>query len=196
MRRSTRNIWLVIAAILVFFGGNAVAWWYYDAPYSVITHNISRLGRPNWNPTGHWFWLGGIVFSNVFLIAYYRSLALWKIGVKRFDYNVKVITILAYFSCFAIVALGIVNADHRTPHRIFGAIYFSTDILMMLLGILLIIRHPKTDNAMALLCILSVLTGAIYLISGGKASWAEWTTVASSFGVALWLAINSRRLDQ
>jgi hypothetical protein len=65
----------------------------------------------------------------------------------------------------------------------------------MLLACWLVWRHPKMDRALILPCLISAVCSVVFLASAGKASWAEWISVAMSFVVAIWLGMNAKRLE-
>ena len=101
---------------------------------------------------------------------------------------------LAFCSLVFLFLLAIFNADYRLEHRIFGGGYFLADLFLMLAGACTIYLHPLLDKRMLPLVLLSALLDAIYLISLSKWSWAEWSSTACSFTVAIWLSFETRKL--
>lgn len=187
---------VLIFAIIAFYLSMFLAWSHYQHPYSFLTNNISRLGRPSWNPHGYPCFTVGVIGCSILMGIYYRSLHRWKIGDGGFDRLVDGLIYLGYISCVALLLIAAINADHEPGHRIVGAVYFISDLLIMAMACLFIWRHPLIDRGMVVPCVVSATLDAVYLLSNGKASWAEWATVTFSFGVAFWLSMNSRRLNK
>lgn len=185
---------LMIFVIIAFYVSMFLAWSQYDHPYSFVTNNISRLGRPSWNPNGYPYFMVGVIGSSIMLAIYYRSLHRWKTGQADLDRLADILIYIGYLSCIALTLIAIINADHKLGHKIVGGAYFISDMLLMSVACLFIWRHPLLDKGMVVLCILSAALDAVYILSNAKASWAEWATVACSFGVAFWFSMNSRRL--
>ena len=56
------------------------------------------------------------------------------------------------------------------------------------------LQHPKLDKGIIVLCIASAVLTGVFLESGGKTSWAEWSTIMLSFAVAGWIGLNCARI--
>ena len=194
MLDTRRLYWLPIVATLLFILFVGLAFAAYPHPFSLIHTNISRLGRPSMNPEGHQWLLVALFATNVPLFAFYATLPRWKQGIPAFDRLVQLVTVMNYVNGSALLALAVWNADHRLPHRIFGGIYFGGSALVMLVACWLILRHPKMDKGIMPMCMASAALSVYFLVSSGTASWAEWATVGLSYGVAIWLGINAKRL--
>lgn len=196
MRHSSRIILMSILATLLFFGLISVSLYLYDKSFSFVDTNISRLGRPSMNPVGHWFMLIAVMSSNFVMMFYYRTLRVWMTDDAALNRAVRVLIALCYVSCVALMALSIWNSDHKMAHRLSGGVYFFSDLMMMLVGIFVIYRHPLIFKWLIPFCALSAVLDGYFLYSSGQASWAEWLTVALSFFIAGSLAINTRRLSE
>jgi hypothetical membrane protein len=194
MLDARRLYWLPIVATLLFLLFVGLAFAAFPHPFSLVHTNISRLGRPSMNPDGYLWLLVALLATNVPLFVFYATLPRWRQGIPAFDRLVQLVTVLNYVNGAALLGLAVWNADHRLPHRIFGGIYFSGSAVVMLLACWLIVRHPKMDKGILPLCLASAALGVYFLVSSGTASWAEWASVGLSYGVAIWLGVNAKRL--
>ena len=185
----------VFLSIAVFYGFMFVAWALYPYDYSLISNNISRLGRPSYNPDGYIWSFIGTVGSALLMLGYYLTLPMWKNGDPKIDRGVNLIMGLGIFGSVCLISLAIFNSDFKLAHKILGASYFTSDVILMLVAIYMVLRHPKVDNALVVVCALSAILDLLYLQSNAKWSWAEWGTVALSYTAAVWLAVNSQRLQ-
>jgi len=170
----------------------AVAWWYYPYPYSFAWNNISRLGRPSYNPQGHVYSFIATTGSALLMVGFYASLWHWRLDKPRLDRLLKMVIFLGYITCGLLITLAIFNGDYKVTHRWVGASYFSVDLIMMLTMAYFAYRHPKIHNGLVVLCLASALFDLLYLQSFAKWSWAEWTTVAINYGIGIGLALQKK----
>lgn len=186
------NVIFLAAGVLYSF--LFLAWTQYEYDFSLISNNISRLGRPSMNPDGFVYSFIGTSGSAILMLGYYHTLFIWKTEDQKLNKAISILTILGYIACALLVGIAIFHSDYKLTHKILGGMYFGMDIILMLLGMYVATRHPKIDTFIIYFCILSALLDILYLQSDAKWSWAEWGSVAMSFVVGGWLAINSRRL--
>lgn len=186
---------IILLNAILFYGMVVIAIFTYEHPFSPINTNMSRLGRPSYHTDLYWIYIVACMIGALLQIPYYRSLKMWLNGDKLINLGIRAIMILGYLSCFGLFFCGLFHADLWLEHRIFGGIYFFSDIFIMFLVSVVVWKHPKMDKAIIPVCILSAVLNAYFLQSGGKISWAEWSTVLLSFTVALWLGLNSARLE-
>lgn len=194
MLRQYRSLLLVSLGILIFLVGIILSLYFYERPFDIVSTNISRLGRPSMNPEGWFYSVIGLIISSLIMIGFYWTLPVWKTGHWTKDKLIDLLRALAIMSTVALIGLSVYNADHRLAHKIFGGTYFFTDFFLMLMAAYIAWRHPHVFKGVILICFVSAALDAYFLYSSGKASWAEWSTVACSFTVAFWFSVNELRL--
>ncbi len=186
--------YVIFLAAVVLYTFLYLAWLQYDHEYSIVSNNISRLGRPTWNPNGYIYSFLGTAGSAILMLGFYRSLYIWKTGDRNLDRGVSLMTTLGYTASACLFGIAVFNGDHHLTHKILGGIYFGLDVVLMLLGVYVAFRHPRIDKILIFFCILSAALDIIYLQSDAKWSWAEWGSVAMSFTVGFWLAVIHKRV--
>lgn len=181
---------LIFLAGALFYGIVLLAILSYDHGFSFINTNMSRLGRPSYNPDWYWLYTTACLVAGALLVPYYWQLRHLKSEDRMLNSGLILLIAVGFLSCIGLTGVAVFNADHWLSHRIFGGMYFISDVLVMIVAAYVILKHPKLNKAMVLICIASAALDLVFLKSGGKLSWSEWSTVFLSFVLACWIGID------
>ena len=186
---------IIFFNFIVFYTIVFFSWLSYEHDFSLIYTNMSRLGRPSYNADWYWLYTTASILAAGLLIPYYWAFRKFRTQDRLLNLAVLLLMGLGFTSIVGLVGLAIFNADHYLGHKIFGGIYFFSDILIMALTVFIVLKHPKLDKGIIIVAVASLIFNMMFLESNGKLSWSEWSTVFLSWITACWLSINYIRIQ-
>ncbi|TFG31520.1 DUF998 domain-containing protein [Candidatus Thorarchaeota archaeon] len=189
MTTDTRKIPLItvcgIIVILFYCTFTIISWALYPAPYSPLTHYLSRLGNFDYSPLGAYFYNCGCILTGLALIPFFMSLRTWYTE-RRFQVYLLIIgQIFGILSAIALIMIGIFSEDQGVPHLTASSLFFILNFIVLILVNLSLIWHPHFFKPIAVygIAIDFISLGLESAISGPIVEW--FTVFGSLFFVAL-----------
>jgi hypothetical membrane protein len=178
-----------VAAIVLFCLFTFTSWALYPSYYSPADNWLSDLGNSTYNPSGAMAFNVGCVLTGVALFPFFIGLYKWHTDQAWKKILLIVTQLIGIIAAFSLIMIGVFSEDFGELHRLWSAVFFLLNIVVLLLLGAALSTNPRFDKRIAYYGLVVVAINLVFVLVY-VVPILEWFTVFASLGYVGLLVYN------
>lgn len=174
-----------VAAIVLYVGCAALAWWVYPGSFTPLQSWLSSLGDPSLNPVGAAYYNVGCILTGAGLLLFVLGLGRWHRGGTR-GKALAAAQVVGFASAFFLVMLGLHSQERLREHLYYSNRFFISFPVFIALLSTALFHHPCFKKSVGVFGFGVVLAGLAFHGLLPESRPLEWIT---EFGFAVYVAL-------